>query len=127
MAQLERVNPMAIKHSTARLPALKPALKLLDTKRFKGVASPIREDATPRQRGRQWMERRKRWLRANPLCCQCEADGLVVQAEEVDHTTPLWKGGQDAESNYQSLCRTHHKAKTAAEAAERARLDAGRS
>jgi len=41
-------------------------------------------------------------------------------ASDCDHKVPVWAGGTDAVSNLQSLCRPCHKAKTAAEAAERA-------
>lgn len=67
------------------------------------------------------MERRSRWLSLNPLCCMCQAAGRVSAAQEVDHITPLWAGGADDETNYQSLCKPCHAAKTAAEATKRAR------
>ena len=66
-----------------------------------------------RLRGRKAVERRKRWLQLQPLCVQCEAEGIVKEAEEVDHIIPLFKGGADDESNLQSLCKAHHLAKTA--------------
>ena len=66
-------------------------------------------------------KRRERWLMANPLCCDCQAEGVIRQADEVDHDVPLWKGGADDESNYKSRCKPHHAAKTAREAADRAR------
>ena len=67
------------------------------------------------------MKTRERWLRAHPLCCHCEAAGRTTLAEEVDHITPLWKGGPDTSENLQSLCREHHKAKTAEENSARVR------
>jgi 5-methylcytosine-specific restriction protein A len=57
----------------------------------------------------------------NPLCCHCQAEGRVAQGQEVDHIVPLWAGGEDDETNYQTLCKPHHAAKTAREAGERAR------
>ena len=68
--------------------------------------------ADKRLRGRRAVERRKRWLQANPLCVQCEALGRVTEAEEVDHIVPLFKGGADDETNLQSLCVEHHSIKT---------------
>lgn len=65
------------------------------------------------------MRRRSAWLYAHPMCCKCEARGLVTEATEVDHVVPLWKGGADDDTNLQSLCTEDHKAKTAAEAGER--------
>jgi len=83
------------------------------------VLVPSQADATPRERGRRWMRRRAIWLHEHPLCCVCDAAGLVVAAAVVDHRVPLWRGGADDESNYQSLCVADHDVKTAREAAER--------
>lgn len=97
---------------------LKPAVRTL--------ANPVRTlsinpRATERLRGRAAMERRKRWLDRFPLCKHCEAEGLTTPATEVDHITPLERGGaDDYESNGQSLCTRHHQAKTAREASARA-------
>lgn len=102
----------------ARLPTLKPRLQTLNSQRVPTLTA--NRNATPRQRGRAWMERRAKWLRAHPLCCDCEAEGRVTTADEVDHVVPLWAGGADDESNYRSTCVEHHKQKTAAEAKERA-------
>lgn len=79
----------------------------------------INPSATPRQRGRGWMERRERWLRLHPLCAHCQAADLVTAAQQVDHRIPLHQGGADDESNFDSICIPCHKAKTAAEAAQR--------
>lgn len=79
-----------------------------------------RAGATPRIRGRKWMDRRARWLQEHPLCCDCEAEGRTTVADEVDHVIPLWEGGADDETNYASRCIPHHQAKTAREAARRA-------
>ena len=65
------------------------------------------------------MRRREAWLKAHPLCVYCEAYGRVTMANELDHIVPLSRGGADDESNLQGLCSPCHKAKTAAEAAER--------
>lgn len=104
----------------SRLKTLKPRLQPAKLTRLASI--PTRIDATPRQRGRGWMERRAKWLRAYPLCCHCDAEGRTTLAEEVDHIIPLWKRGLDDESNFQSLCKPHHEAKTAEEAKERAAL-----
>lgn len=99
-----------------RLTTLKPRLANLNTSRL--IAQPPTVD---RIRGRAGVERRARWLRRNPLCVECEKEGEVTAAITPDHVIPLWKGGADHESNFQSLCKAHHDAKTKAEAAERAR------
>lgn len=61
------------------------------------------------------MARREAWLRFNPLCVHCELEGRARAAHQVDHKVRLEDGGADDESNFQSLCLDHHKAKTAAE------------
>lgn len=85
------------------------------------VAQAPRIAATPRTRGRKLQRTRIAWLNEHTLCCMCEQEGRVSQAQEVDHVVPLWRGGADDETNFASLCIPHHKAKTKREAAERAR------
>lgn len=102
-------------------PRIAAAVQRIPMVQARQIAQAPRIAATPRQRGRKWMNRRERWLMDHPLCCDCHDEGIVCQADEVDHVVPLWKGGADDETNYQSLCKPHHAAKTAREAAERAR------
>ena len=80
-----------------------------------------RPGATERTRGNTWMKIRERWLRAHPLCVECERQGRVSAATQLDHITPLGDGGADDESNYQGLCEPCHKAKTAEENSARVR------
>ncbi len=101
-----------------KLTTLKPRVQTLGS-RLPTLAPGYGYEATPRQRGRVWMRRRSMWLRAHPLCLACQSKGRVEAATQVDHVVPLWKGGADHESNYQSLCEPCHKDKTALEAAER--------
>jgi 5-methylcytosine-specific restriction protein A len=95
------------------LKTIKPRLATLVTQRI-----PTQE--VERLRGRAAVERRARWLRDNPLCVECEAQGRVTAATVPDHVIPLWKGGRDDGGNLQSLCAACHDVKTKAEAAERA-------
>jgi 5-methylcytosine-specific restriction endonuclease McrA len=92
-----------------RIPSLKPRELALQI------------TGTPRLRGRAWVDRRARWMQANPLCIDCQAEGRVTAAQELDHVVPLWQGGADDESNYASRCIEHHQAKTAREAQARAK------
>lgn len=65
----------------------------------------------------RWRKFRASWLRKNPLCVRCQADGKVTEATVVDHVIPhrgdqalFWKAG-----NHQSLCASCHSRKTALE------------
>lgn len=69
--------------------------------------------ATERLRGRKGVERRKRWLDANPLCVECARADRVTAATVPDHIVALVNGGVDDETNLQSLCDEHHREKTA--------------
>ncbi|QBP75394.1 HNH endonuclease [Herbaspirillum huttiense] len=82
----------------------------------------IMAESTPRIRGRQWMKIKTDALMASDhWCVLCLAEGRQTIAVEVDHKTPLWRGGSNEQSNLQGLCKDHHDEKTAREAAERAR------
>lgn len=65
-----------------------------------------------RLRGYAGQQRRKRWLRNNPMCVHCLAAGELVLAQEIDHIVSLHAGGVDDETNLQSLCHVCHVAKT---------------
>ena len=66
--------------------------------------------------GHRWQKLRERILRRDASLCQpCKARGHITLAVEVDHITPIHKGGTDAEDNLQAICSECHKAKTAAE------------
>lgn len=99
----------------AKIKTLKPRIGVINTSR----AARLTTDAQ-RMRGNRWAKRREAWLMLNPLCRHCKAQGRTTMGQEVDHVTPLWAGGVDDESNYQTLCVQCHKLKTAAEAARRA-------
>lgn len=85
--------------------------------------------AVPRMSGRRAVHRRRRWLANHPLCVHCQKEGIVRPADEVDHIVALNDldgPGADDESNFQSLCFEHHKAKSAAEAQRRGGHGSGR-
>lgn len=99
-----------------RLKTLKPRVATLQSQRR------TLRDVTPQRLGGQaGQNRRERWLRQHPLCkeCQDEDPPRVTAGEEVDHVVPLWQNGADDDSNLQTLCRAHHKLKTAREYRER--------
>ena len=65
----------------------------------------------------RYKKERLSFLRANPLCRICEAQGVVTPARDLDHITPahiditlFW----DRE-NWQPLCADCHKVKSDAE------------
>ena len=65
---------------------------------------------------REWAELRAAWIKANPLCELCKAEGIIHAVEAVHHRHPI----EDSDSleemrrwafdwnNLQSLCRHHH-------------------
>lgn len=58
--------------------------------------------------GYRWQQKRAEHLRKHPTCVHCGA-----QATQVDHITPLRRGGTNDEGNLQSLCHSCHSKKTA--------------
>jgi len=113
--------------SKPRLTMLKSRLQVLNTSRVNRLPPTYSPSQKPSQqpdyriRGRKGQRIRAAWLRVHPLCCACESRGEVTIAREVDHRVPLWKGGADDESNYQSLCIPDHRLKSEREAIERAK------
>lgn len=64
-----------------------------------------------------WVNLRNSWIILNPLCCRCEARGILKAADVVDHIIPLTldnlaRLGLDP-NNLQSLCYRCHSVKTA--------------
>lgn len=71
-----------------------------------------KERGTKRIRGSKLQRIRQDHLRASPLCVICAKKGRVTVAVEVDHITPLYKGGAEHPDNRQSLCKACHAEKT---------------
>lgn len=71
--------------------------------------------AEKRMRGRGWMNLRESVLiRDQYQCRQCGCVVLPTGAE-CDHIVPLADGGKDVAENLQTLCKTCHAEKSAAE------------
>jgi 5-methylcytosine-specific restriction protein A len=66
-----------------------------------------------RIRGRKLQTLRRTCFQRNPLCAECERNGIVRAATQRDHRIALCNGGQDTEDNVQGLCDQCHAAKTA--------------
>lgn len=76
--------------------------------------------------GTAWDKLRKSILARDRYICQsCLEKGRVKPANQVDHITPKAKGGADAPSNLQALCRTCHDEKTIRDAGGRLRPEIG--
>ena len=76
-----------------------------------------RGSAASRGYGHRWRQAREGYLRAHPLCVECERQGRLTPATDVDHIKPH-KGDRTLfwqSSNWQSLCATCHSTKTARE------------
>jgi len=76
-----------------------------------------RASASARGYDSRWNKARIRFLKAHPLCVECQKQGRLVKAAVVDHITPhrgdaklFWD-----ESNWQSLCKNCHDHKTMTE------------
>ncbi len=89
-----------------RLTMLRPRVQALETQTAPRRPKP----SAPSPYTYQWQQARLRFLREHPLCVMCERDGRAKGASVVDHRVPhkgdpvlFWD-----ESNWQSLCKTHH-------------------
>ncbi len=81
-----------------------------------------RPDTVERKRGSAGVRDRER-IRARDcgLCQECRRQGKTTLGAAVDHIIALWKGGSDEDDNKELLCIPCHDAKSAREAAERAK------
>lgn len=76
-----------------------------------------RRTSTQRGYGYRWQQTRIGFLKSHPLCAECERQGRVRQANEVDHIIPH-KGDMDLfwdRDNWQPMCAPCHSRKTATE------------
>jgi len=73
-----------------------------------------RSSANERGYSSRWQKVRSQFLKANPLCKECQSQGKLTPATVVDHIKPhrgdkvlFWD-----ESNWQPLCKKCHDKKT---------------
>ena len=63
-----------------------------------------------------WRKLSKKKLAINPLCEECERNGILSPARHADHIVPIKQGGAKLSlDNLQSLCIPCHSKKTAKE------------
>ncbi len=63
-----------------------------------------------------WKQARRAQLAKEPLCIECKKNGILTNANEVDHIVSREQGGADLDgNNLQSLCKPCHSRKTAYE------------
>jgi 5-methylcytosine-specific restriction protein A len=74
-----------------------------------------RGSASSRGYGARWRALRALVLQSEPLCRDCQAEGRVTPATDVDHILAREKGGTDERSNLAPRCHAHHSAKTVRE------------
>ena len=67
-----------------------------------------RDPTSNKRYGRTWKRIRDRYIKAHPLCEECQKNGRFVAAEEIHHILPLSRGGDNDVSNLMSLCKSCH-------------------
>ena len=73
-----------------------------------------RGNSSQRGYNHQWKKARLAFLKENPLCVECQADGKTTAATVVDHIIPH-RGDQELfwdANNWQPMCQHHQNAKT---------------
>lgn len=67
-----------------------------------------RDPESNKRYGRAWKRIRDRYIKAHPLCEECDREGRIRAAAEVHHILPLSKGGGNETSNLMALCKSCH-------------------
>tara|TARA_R100000664_G_C2677896_1_gene87154 strand:+ start:280 stop:618 length:339 start_codon:yes stop_codon:yes gene_type:complete len=72
---------------------------------------------------KRWRALRNFFIQKNPLCAQCERDGVgPVGAQVIDHIKPISQFGMGVATdikNLQALCHTCHNKKSGRESAQK--------
>jgi len=64
----------------------------------------------------KWRRNRGRYIKKNPLCVVCQAEGKINAGHVVDHITPINEGGEKYKwFNLQTMCHSHHNQKSGRE------------
>lgn len=82
--------------------------------RHRNLHNNKRESASKRGYNNKWRVASKRYLKAHPLCVQCQKENRLVEATVVDHIIPH-RGDKKLfwdENNWQALCKRCHDRKT---------------
>ena len=82
-----------------------------------GLHASDRASASARGYDSRWNKARIRFLKAHPLCVECQKQGRLVKAAVVDHIVPHRGDGKLFwdEGNWQALCKNCHDHKTMTE------------
>ncbi len=67
-----------------------------------------RDPESNKRYGRAWKRIRDRYIKAHPLCEECEKQDRFIPAKEVHHILPVNQGGTHERENLMSLCRSCH-------------------
>jgi 5-methylcytosine-specific restriction protein A len=103
-----------------KLTTLKPRLQTVGNRL--ATLTPVKPGTVERKRGWAGVNDRNRIrARDDGLCQECKRQGRTSLGGPVDHKVPLWAGGSDNDDNKELLCVLCHDAKTAREAAQRAK------
>jgi 5-methylcytosine-specific restriction protein A len=100
-----------------RLTTLQPRIKQGEGRAIaKAETTSWRTGLNSTQRGYnyKWQKARESYFAKHPLCVECEKEGEVVIATDLDHIIPH-RGDKDVfwdRTNWQGLCHEHHSAKT---------------
>ena len=81
-------------------------------KQAQRVIDERRGSASSRGYDRRWQRIRAMYLRAHPLCVDCQAERRVTAATEVHHIKALRDGGDHNDDNLMALCKSHHSSRT---------------